>query len=70
MLEAGLQAGDVRLDLLDEGQLVGQRVQARIGLPRLRLEDVGAGGDQDRIDAVGLGPAELQLGKGADLQRL
>ena len=36
----------------------------------LRLEDVGAGGDQDGIDAVVLGAAQMQLGEGADLQRL
>ena len=71
VLEAGLQPGDVRFDLFDEGQLVAERIQARIGRLRLlRLEDMGAGGDQDGIDAVALGAAQVQSGEGADLQRL
>ena len=36
MLEAGLEAGYILLDLLDEGQLVRQRVEARIGRQLVR----------------------------------
>ena len=71
VLEACLQPRDVRFDLFDEGQLVAERIQARIGRLRLpRVEDVGAGGDQDGIDAVALGAPQVQSGEGADLQRL
>ena len=70
VLQPGLPADDVRLELLDIGQPPGELVQARVGLARLRLEEVGAGRDHGRVDAVALGPTEVQPGKGADLRRL
>jgi hypothetical protein len=71
VFEPCFQAGDVRFDLFDEGQLVAEPIQARIGRRCfLGIEHVRAGGDQHGIDAVAFGAAQVQPGEGADLQRL
>lgn len=71
VFEARLQPGNVRFDLFDEGQLIAERIQARIGgLCLLGIEGISTGGNQDGIDAVTLGPPQVQFCEGADLQRL
>jgi hypothetical protein len=70
VLEADLEAGDILLDLLDEGQLRGQPGQALVRRDRRRIDGGGAGGDQRRIEGVVLGPPPMQTGIGFDLARL
>lgn len=71
MFKACVQAGDVCFHLLDEGQLVAETIEVRIGrLCFLGIEDVGTGGDQDRIDAVAFGAAQVQPGERTHLQWL
>ena len=68
MLEPGLEPHQVVLDLLDEGQVIGQRLEPRIGRqPFAGLHEVRAGGNQSGVDPVVLGPLQTKLGKGADL---
>ena len=70
VLEAGLEADDVLLDLLDEGEVVGGFLEARIGLDLVRLGEGGTRRDQEGVDAVVLGPLEFHMGEGLDLERL
>ena len=59
MLQPDLDAGDVLLDLFDEGQMLSQLCQALVRLDA-RLFDRGrTGGDKNRIELVILGPAQM-----------
>ena len=65
-----LYSFDVLSDLLDQRQMLGKRLQPRIGGGVDLLDRGGAGGDQRRIDLVVLGPLQVELGIGAHLCRL
>jgi hypothetical protein len=69
MLYACLDAHDLFFGLLDEGELVGQGIEAGLGGQLVRfIAQAGAGGDQDGIDAVVLGALQTQLGIELHLQ--
>ena len=71
MLDPGLETGDVVLDLLDERQVIAQFVEARIGRHGVAgIQCDRAGSDEDGIQPVILGAAEVQLGERLDLERL
>ncbi len=71
MFEPDLEAGDVFFDLFDEGQVLSQLIKA---LVRLDLRPIDrrrrASGDQNRIEPVILGPAQVHAGTSFDLDRL
>ena len=70
MLQPDLDAGDVLLDLFDEGQMLSQLCQAFVRLDA-RLFDRGrTGGDKNRIELVILGPAQMHPRICFDLDRL
>ena len=60
MLEPGLETRDILFDLLDEGQMVGKRGQPRIRLDPRPLDRGRAGCDQNRIERIVLGAAQMQ----------
>ena len=71
VLDPGLETGDVVLDLLDERQVIAQFVEARIGRHGVAgIECHRAGSDEDGIQPIVLGAAEVQLGERLDLERL
>ena len=70
VLEPGLEARDILLDLLDEGQMVRQVRQSRVRLDPRPLDRRRTGRDQGRIERVVLGPPQVHAGKGANLDRL
>src|SRR6185436_10997085 len=70
VLATGLEASDVKLDLFDEEQMLGERGQPGIWRLTQITQVGGALGDESGIDAVVLGPAQLVDGKGTDLARL
>ena len=59
MLEPDLEAGDILFDLLDEGQMLSQLRQALVRIDARLIDHCRAGGDQNRIDLVVLGPAQM-----------
>jgi hypothetical protein len=59
LFEAGLQAHDILLDLLDKGEVISERGQPGVGLAGRRINERRASGDQCGIDAVVLGPAQM-----------
>ncbi len=70
MLEAGLEASDILLDLLDEGQAVGKSGEPPIW-PNLMWFDCGrACGDQSRVERIILGPLAVKARKRPHLDRL
>ena len=69
-LAARLVAGDVLADLLDDGEMIGELDQSRIGR---RMNGFGrrrAGGDQPRIDFVVLSALPAKFCEGTHLRRL
>ena len=70
MFEADLEASDVLLDLLNEGQVLRQLRQATIRLDTRLIDRRRAGGDENGVELVVLGPAQLQACIGFDLERL
>src|SRR5262249_51826613 len=70
MLEPGLEAGDILLDLLDEGQAVGKRGQSLIRCCLMSLDCGRTCGDQRRVERIILGPLTVQPRKGPHLDRL
>ena len=69
-LAARLVAGDVLADLLDDGEMIGEPQQARIGRRVNSFDRRRAGGDQPRIDLVVLGALPAKFCKGTHLRRL
>lgn len=70
MLEPGLKANDILLDLLDEGQAVGKRGESLIR-PNLMPFDYGRTcGNQSGVERIILGPLAVQARKGPHLDRL
>jgi len=70
MFETDLEAGDVLLDLFDEGQMLRQLRQALVRLNALLCYGGRASGDQNSIELVVLGPTQMQPSVGFDLDRL
>jgi hypothetical protein len=55
---------------LDKGQMSGQFSQPLVGFDARRIDRRRAGGDEDCIELVVLGPAQVQARIGPDLDRL
>jgi hypothetical protein len=70
MLEPGLEAFDVFLDLLEEGQLLSQPGQARVWSVSDLIECRRAGGDHHRVQRIVLGAAQMHPAECLDLNRL
>ncbi len=70
MFEADLEASDVLLDLLNEGQVLRQLRQATIRLDTRLIDRRRAGGDENGVELVVLGPAQMHTCIGFDLERL
>ena len=70
MLEPGLEAPDVFLDLLEEGQIVGQFRQSWIRRDPRLIDRGCAGRDQYCIERIVLGAAQMHPAKCLDLDRL
>ena len=71
MLQLGLDAHDIFLDLFDEGQMILQRIEARIGRRLMACtQQMGHGRNQGRIDPVVFGALQMHHGKRLHLQRL
>src|SRR5436190_3744089 len=70
MLEPGREPRDVFFDLLDEGQVVGELRQALVRLDARLIDGESAGGDENRIERIILGPAQVHTRIGPDLDRL
>jgi hypothetical protein len=70
MFEPGLEARNVRFDLLDEAQMPGQIRQARVGLDPLRVQVRRAGGDECGIERIVFGSTQTGPGIGPNLDRL
>src|ERR1700741_685547 len=70
MLEPGLEADDVLLELFEEGQILRQFSQSWIRRDPRLIERCRAGCDQHRIEPVGLGPPQMRPAKRFDLDRL
>src|SRR5208282_4182093 len=70
MFETHLEAGNVLLGLLDEGQMWRQLSQAIVRLDTRLIDRRRAGGDKNCIELVVLGPAQMHAGIGFDLDRL
>ncbi|TWB57377.1 hypothetical protein FBZ94_106637, partial [Bradyrhizobium sacchari] len=70
VLEPGLEASDILLDLFDEGQGIGKRSQSQI-LPNLMRFDYGRTcGNQSRIKGIIFGSLTVQAREGPHLEWL
>src|SRR3954470_2720060 len=70
MLKPGLEARDVFFNLLKEGKISGQFRQSGIWYDPRLIECGRAGCDQNRIEHVVFGPAQMHPSKRLDLHRL
>src|SRR4051794_6568539 len=70
MFEPDLEAGDVLLDLLHEGQMSRQFCQTFVRLDARRINDCRAGSDENRVELVALGTPQVYPRIGFDLDRL
>ena len=70
MLKPGLETRDVLFDLLDEGQMVRELRQAFVRLDSRLIDGESAGGDENRIEYIVLGPAQMHTRISPDLDRL
>jgi len=70
VLEPNFDAHDILFDLLDEGELIGERSYSWIG--RIPFDPMmrHAGRDQSGIDTVAFGAAQDELSKGTHLPGL
>ena len=59
VFEPDLEARDILLDLLNEGQLVSKLRQTRIRFDVRVIDRSRAGRDQNRIERIVLGPAQM-----------
>src|SRR6185503_21066378 len=69
-VETGLEANDVLLDLLDEGQMLGQGGKSVIAVADGAIVGGRRQGDDAGVDRIGLGSLTPILGIGPDLDRL
>src|SRR5580700_5284695 len=70
MFDPDLEAGDVLFDLFDEGQMLSQRHQALVRLDTPLIDHCRTGGDENGIEPVVLGSAQMQPRIGFDLEWL
>ena len=70
MFEPGFEAFDIFLDLLEEGQIVGQLHQSRIWRDFDLIERRRTGRDLHRVERVVLGAAQMHPAERLDLGRL
>src|SRR5205085_10154014 len=69
VLEPGLEPPDVLLDLLEEGEIVGQFRQSRIRRDLRWIDPGTTSRDQYRVERIVLGAAQMYLAERLDLQR-
>lgn len=63
VLEPGLEASDILLDLFDEGQGIGKRSQSRVWSNLMRFDCGCTSGNQGRIEGIILGSLAVQARK-------
>lgn len=70
VLEPGLEASDILLDLFDEGEGIGKRSQSRIWRNLMRFDCSRTSGNQGRIESIILGSLAVQARKSPHLDWL
>ena len=70
MFETDFDAGDILLDLLDEGEVLRQIIEAFVGLACVLIQGCRTGSDCSGIYFVILGAAQMHAGAGFDLDGL